>query len=323
MVIYHIFMWAGLRKFPIYKLSLQWLFFFLPWFYFKSGMFHEINKKIPIKDYVYKNFNRLIFPLILWTGIGLLIALPKMIFFDHKPLWKILILPFYRIVSSGDTFGNPPLWFLLSLFIVKICGYYLLKLKQYLTAIILTIVLISGIFLNKSSLLLPFGIHNITLGLIFYCAGYFYKEKAATRKINISIFIFLVAIFFLLNSFYSSYIDIHLNHLIYGSYIGYIFLSIFAIILSIHFLEDQNIKLLAWVGKKSIYILVLHWPILTIIITLFREYNFPIEGYKFSYILFLVSFPALLFLSSILPEKIIAHSRLSHITSRKHPRAKY
>jgi fucose 4-O-acetylase-like acetyltransferase len=306
MVVYHIFMWAGLTEFKIYQLPLQWLFFFMPWFYFKSGMFQKNDKEITLKNYVNVNFNKLILPLVVWSVIGLLVSMPEMILFDNKPWWKIVIVPFFNIIRTGDTFGNPPLWFLLSLFLVKICGYFLINLNQKIQAIVLLIALIIGVILSEFSILLPFGMHNVILGLIFYFAGFYYK-KNATKKINLLMFCFVLLFFVTLNSFYYSYIDVHLNELKYGSYIGYIFLSILAIILSIKLLENINIdiKALDWVGKKSMYVLVLHWPILTIIRTICRTFNYSTEGYKFAYVLLSLSFPALLLFLSLFPDKKI------------------
>ena len=313
MVVYHIFMWAGLTGHPIYKIPLQWLFFFMPWFYFKSGMHQKLNTELSIINYIINNTNSLIVPLIIWTTIGILVSIPEMLFFKDYPLWKILIEPFYKIMLSGDTYGNPPLWFLCSLFIVKIIGYYLIKQSKYTISIFLLLCIGAGIILSKLFILLPLGIHNVVIGIIFYYSGYIYKNELSKIKTNHVVLSLATSIFIIINLLSPSYIDIHLNILKYGSYFGYFILSIFAIILSIRLLENKKCEPLAWIGRKSMYILVMHWPILTIIKNIYETCNLTTKGLEYSYVLLAVTFPLLIFLSARIPPTILNYDKIHHI----------
>lgn len=70
MITRHAFQWSGCRDDCFYRESGNWLYMFLPWFFYKSGMFHkEGNTKIMIKHDAYK----LLKPYIVYTIIGSII----------------------------------------------------------------------------------------------------------------------------------------------------------------------------------------------------------------------------------------------------------
>lgn len=289
MMVYHVFQWAGITDSMLYKTALQWLFFFIPWFYFKSGMFFKPVQNDSIVGYIKKRINSIGIPLLVWFAIGYLIQCPELLIVNNKPLWKIATSPLYHFLRSGDTPGNNPLWFLVSFFFVQILSFYIVRIKYYF--IIILFLLPAGLFLGMYSVILPLSASTIPLGLFFYFAGFFYSKYCI--KYDLKYFIMAVTpLFIISNILFSSYVDIHLNMLMYGNYLSFILMSFLAIIISIYFSKFFYFNFLAWVGKKSMYLLVLHWPIFYVTKISFyfiKGYSF---GYDFALALIIIAFPA-------------------------------
>lgn len=105
--------------YPLEKL----FFFFMPWFYFKAGMYHKEEKEHVI---VSKAFKRLMIPFFVFTLIGQLISFVTK---HNDNVSNILILlksTCRQLFWDGAAYGDAPLWFLLSLFLVKILFNYLI-----------------------------------------------------------------------------------------------------------------------------------------------------------------------------------------------------
>ena len=65
MICYHILQWGGIDVINVFVM--RPLFFFMAWFFFKSGMFH---KGCSTNEMLKKGFHKLILPFIVFTIIG-------------------------------------------------------------------------------------------------------------------------------------------------------------------------------------------------------------------------------------------------------------
>ena len=315
MVVYHIFMWSNLKGSRLYQLLLQWLFFFMPWFYFKSGMYFKKNIDESIVSYFKNGFSKLFVPLFFWTLLGYIITIPVQVAWRHKPLLEIITSPLYNFIKSGDTIGNPPLWFLLSLFMVQLIAYYLAKIKDAASLLLLLLLFTGGYFLERSSVILPVGASTIPLGLTFYFLGYFFSKYSLSIKSE-KLATFLLVVFVICNLYQWSYVDIHMNSIKYGSYISYLPMSIMAIMLCIYFSKFIKSDILSWAGKNSMYFFVLHWPILAAIEIMCSIFGISTTGYVFAFILAGTSFPLLFIITYFLPKNYIFLYNISKITKR-------
>lgn len=91
------------------------LYFFMPWFFFKGGMYfkHKDNKTALMSSY-----KRLIIPFIVYSVVGCVIY-NGIAFFCDTPLYSVKSWAIGLLVQ-GSIDENKPLWFLLSLFFVKL-----------------------------------------------------------------------------------------------------------------------------------------------------------------------------------------------------------
>lgn len=114
MIIEHVFQWSGTEDDMFYVNSHYVFFMFMPWFFYKSGMFH---KKGDFLVTVKHDAGKLLVPYVAYTIIGE-VFLSLYMFQQYGFSWRQN--PIKEILLKGSCNGNLPLWFLLSLFIVKI-----------------------------------------------------------------------------------------------------------------------------------------------------------------------------------------------------------
>lgn len=111
MIIGHIAGWVEM-DYPVNNI----LFFFMPWFFFKGGMFHRHKEwKVELN----KSFKRLIIPFIVFSIIGQAIWTIRLLCLHETDIVKYIGFP-GTFILYGAFHGNAPLWFLFSLFIVRI-----------------------------------------------------------------------------------------------------------------------------------------------------------------------------------------------------------
>jgi len=301
MIVYHSFQWANYYDSNVFNLLLKCFYFFIPWFYFKSGF--VFNKTHTLKIVVEKGISQLLIPMILWTLIGYALTIHELIN-DGIPIWKIIIRPAFILLRYGDTLGNAPLWFLLSLFLVRISMKLLANLKLGLIIAFAISFALLGYLFNCKNFNVPLGLINYPIGMFFFLTGFVcnqLKMKQNMSKMNIV----LIACTGLISMFFFSYVDFHLNITWHGNYWVYIIGSLLAINSLLVLFKNIRIKSLAWIGNKSLYFFVIHWPVFYIIQYIFKSIDLPLKSYFFCLTL---SFGAI-FLSSLIakliPEKYI------------------
>ena len=94
------------------------LFLFMPWFYFKGGMF--LSKKRPVKEWIQRDTKRLLIPFIAFTIIGSIILLPFDILLSDKSAPRLILSYIASVFRAGSAPGNYALWFLLNLFLARL-----------------------------------------------------------------------------------------------------------------------------------------------------------------------------------------------------------
>lgn len=250
MVFTHVCQHLGYEHSAIYMTLEHIFYFFMPWFFFKAGIFFKIeDNKIILK----KSFNRLICPFILYSLIGHICYCG--ICYLQGNFHLSLLVP-YSLLLQESIPGNLPLWFLLTLFICRIIFNFLVKKGLCI------------FWIAFASLLLAFGMHLIDFKQPFYIAntmtGIFFISVGyiCTRQVKISPPILLSClIIYMLSMIYPSFVGMRSNHLYYGSYMLWIVYSLCGIIfmnfLGCKFLN--NTKVLSFLGTYSMEIYCLHW----------------------------------------------------------------
>ena len=160
------------------RVALPFLTFSMPWFYYKSGQFFNVDRGAAgIK----KDVGKFVIPFLKWGMIGYIFYL-VMHFISGTLTWKLATL---NVLETFYIYGyipiNTPTWFILSLFLVRLCAYYLLKWKVSPIGSMIGGVVIGYAFHCLSCPWLPFLIANVAMGVTFFMMGYCFN-KFETNK---------------------------------------------------------------------------------------------------------------------------------------------
>ncbi len=255
MILYHISQWAEVN----YVLE-QVLFFFMPWFFFKAGMFHKVkDEKVLVRD----SARRLLVPFIVFSAIGeVVIWLRLAVAHDHV-VRHYLSFP-KELLMAGSIQGNLVLWFLLSLFICRILFNYL-SLIRIKPLIITGAFAVSAIGLNymSTAVFVPYYFGNVCYGMVFYSAGYIMRSV----KIPLTWLICLGAVILACGYFCPALINARINDAAEGEYlltIPYNLAGILFINNIVRFIPARFLKYTALhhIGEDSMSYYVSHWIII-------------------------------------------------------------
>jgi len=281
-IVFHSFQWGNVTDSIVFKVLIRFLYFVMPWFYFKSG--YVYNTKQSLKVEIIKGVNQLLMPMFKWAIIGYIIRIPEYLV-KGETIDVILLKPVLSLVQSGDLYGNIPLWFILSLFMVRITIKFMVNLSlifQITFSVVFAVIGWNFQRLNLTSL--PLGFISFPIGMFFTLSGFIcnqLKLKRVRNKFSLPLLILTL----LMSLSYSSYIDVHMNKLWYGNYWTFIINSFLAINLSLMLFANVRSKLLEWFGRKSIIYLVAHWPVFYIVNLTLQILDFPQKGFTATLIL--------------------------------------
>lgn len=172
------------------------LLFFMAWFFFKGGMYY---KSEPLSACIWKSIDRLLLPYFFFSLISVVVALfVRGLVSGFPALSEVLNnIPKY-IKLEGAVECNAPLWFLLTLFLVRIFFSFSQNLK--IPAILVALVsLLSSLGLYLANLPIGLYFENIALGLFFFSLGYIFRDlqyKSSIYYISLAFYcVFLVYCF--------------------------------------------------------------------------------------------------------------------------------
>ena len=260
-LIIHMTDWAHLETSVIYNYGVKTLPFFMPFFFYKSGMFYKNNNS---REQKIKIFKRLLLPYIVFSVAGLGVMLIKGFYHEAYATYasRQLLSYFYSICVNGEHQSNTPIWFLLTLYIVKSSYFYINKLFgkkgaiAFISFVTLTFVYVANFYNNI--LTLPLWLYNSLLGLFFFDLGVCFKSYKPSKFQLISfLVIYLFGLFFAF-----SFVDFKNNIVLDGNYFLWFIMSFLGILIVVNCKFGSIIEkshLLRYIGYYSIRILVFHW----------------------------------------------------------------
>lgn len=292
MILHHIFIRAHLNNTIEYYYFSNLTTFFMPWFFYKSGMFFKPLNNNRTKDKIKKHLNKLLIPWLSFSIIGVAVQFIVFILFEESSFKSF----FYSIVASfiykQAPYANIVLWYLITLFIVKslylIYGRYLIKNKYII------LVLILNIICSMHLIPLPQIINNSLLGLFFYAIGY--RLKFIENR-GIIITILLISIFILV--FVPSNISFVTCRINNGYLLIWMIYSVCMILIVNYLFSLWENKILETIGKNSLSYYVVHFPIL-FFISKWNEYCNFFSNMEILLIMIFVSIILLPILSKML-----------------------
>lgn len=229
--------------------------FYMPWFFYKSGMFHKnemLNKKT-----IKKMFRKLLIPYIVFAFGGLFVQYLTYLISGHG-IEGIFYSTIAQYIINGFSWNNIPLWFLLTLFFVRLLGLFVCRKKVWF----ISIVGMMGLaywhtisFYERYSC-----IGSISLGMVFYILGWKCKVLQCDKLCFTISSILYIIIFY----FFPSYWDFFTNTVVYGNWFVAIFASFCGILMFNNlFLKITVIQFyfLTYFGREAMAFIVCHVPV--------------------------------------------------------------
>lgn len=262
------------------------LFFFMPWFYYKAG---ALSKDYALREIANRGGQKFIKPFVVYGLIGQLILVICMLLEHETSLKLYLYSPIRSLILGGTIPGNPPLWFIPSLFVTQCLFAFMRdrKLNIYTCAVI---GLFGGILLAIINYdFVPVYIGSGILGIFYFAMGKILHKYESNWKMLIGCLI-ICATLFIVNS--SPNADIRhvaqYNGSVCNLLHGITMALCCCIIINALFNNIQPLlkfPLLQFVGKHAMDFYVTHWIILLIISRLLMGDIFHVWDEKLQFII--------------------------------------
>lgn len=244
---------------------LEWpgyiLFCYMPWFFFKSGMYYK--GAVPIQT-IRKGVRRLLIPYLVFTLLGCgVIALFSLLKgdFNFTIMIKNTIL---HILQQESADGNNALWFLMVLFIVNV----VLSLSN--ARKINYVIWLSSIVMASLTPLFdcnPWRWMNVLPAMVFVFSG-FILNKNHWMQHRVTFWLAIVC-FLTIRIFSPSYVEFYPNVLYRGNYTLWILSALSMIVIlyrGVEYFKDSiYLKPFAIIGRNTMTLYVCHWPLLLVV----------------------------------------------------------
>ena len=262
MVMLHVICQTHLRQTPWWRETMAWTFFFMSFFFFKAGYFNKgiTGKTLP---YLRDRIRRLFVPYLSWGIIGGIIAFAWLCLFPEGSSKAFSELGKFRWLVGGLTFGNSPLWFLLSFFTTYVLMHFIERVR-YLHWIVLLFPAIGyWLFLHGNPLW--FYLSNIFCGTFFFYMGKVWRHilDRLTKHWALAISIVLCIGFVMANIYLHGEYEMKTNLWI-GSFWQVLLimplslLGISGVLLS---LPTPRVPFVNYIGEHSMVYFVMHYPL--------------------------------------------------------------
>lgn len=265
MIFVHAFQCLGVYKGDLYH-YMQYLSFYMPWFFFKGGVFYNPKKW---KEMIATGRGRLLWPFVKYSVIGYIVYVFALIVSGDENWIHYILTPIKSLLYYGSIPINYPLWFLLSLFMVRLIAKPIVEAKSSVLIIGVSLFcFLTGFVFNSYNITEPDYLLNVVTGTAFFLLGYIFRDIQYMKFMGI----LAAVIYILLEMFAFSSVEMRHNLLETGSYLVWPIICLSGIILSNNMskvlqLKNNNIFVVA--GRNSMMLFVWHYPIIVIIQTLY------------------------------------------------------
>lgn len=278
MILGHCNLFSSLPHLPCRK----FLNFYMPWFFYKSGMFFSTKG---YDELLKKDANKYLRVFIVYSFIGWFIWSVCGLIGNTISLRESISSPIHSFIKSGCiSKGNGALWFLLSLFFVRQIGNFVLKIKLHPLVASLICFSIAFVLYYLKWYNHSWWFGNVFTGLSFFFLGYWLKETEQKKWVFIvSILVYglilCAYLFGLIGKFPNLYM--HANKMFRGNYLLFYPMAVAGIIVTNNIFrilcKHIRFRILGYVGLNSMNFYVTHW-ILFILVVFVSKIVFRIES---------------------------------------------
>jgi len=248
MIVVHCFQWSSLTDTMLYDVIQRVFFFYMAWFFYKSGMFH---KQKPLKKYLFSCFCRLLIPFMVYSIIAYPIWCVRKLMIGVAD-WKTYVVgPFFDLIRVGSISANEPLWFLLTLFLAQTLFALLKQLRIPSVIIALMSFVVYCVMMHNGSWG-PLYITNTLAALGFVASGELICKVQYDRRLFYVSIVFCVIILIV----GCPLIDIHTNAVLLGPLWLWPVACLFAIIVMnnlTRLIPEKYMMGIDSVGRDSLY----------------------------------------------------------------------
>lgn len=271
-ILWHCFQWANLST--LIEPIMTWLGFTMLWYFYKGGMFF---KPRTLSETWKKCKKRLLVPYIVFSIIGVIlycILTTSSIEYNYS-LSHSLYYQIKSLILSGSFYGNLPLWFFIALIASRILFTIIYRLINYegiyikiFGVVLYAVCFILPIIIYNVSSYIPKWISYILMATAFFGLGHFLKKV----KINVIVTIIMLIIYVGFMLIKPTWVDMFTMKVICGNIYLWYLQSLIAIIaingIGKIFFNNENI--FAKLGRNTLPLFCLHWPIIIFITIVFQ-----------------------------------------------------
>ncbi len=160
------------------RVAIPFLTFSMPWFFYKSGSFFRRGSG---GNGIDRDINKLLLPYLRWTVLGLAAYLLMMAADGTFTVTECIIKPLDTLWIYGYLPLDVPLWFVLTLFMVRLIAHFISKTRIHPAAVAAVCFGIAFGLHIADNPEIPVWTANIPMGLGFFSLGYIlheHEEKA-------------------------------------------------------------------------------------------------------------------------------------------------
>lgn len=169
MVSLHIMAFCGQEDQEWWGEVMRWSFFFMSFFFFKAGFFNKGTSSGTDMDYLKDRSKRLLVPYVTSGVIGLVVYFS--FYFPLVDRYKKFVEPleWSHIWMKSGFYGNSPIWFLFSFFVVYMMVRYIDKVKHLCWLTILFPALSYWAYRTGNNV--PMSLGNVFIACYFFYLG--------------------------------------------------------------------------------------------------------------------------------------------------------
>lgn len=241
-----------------------YLSFFMPWFFYKAGMFYQ-NKHDSIRDRANRGGQKLLKPFVIFSLIGQTFYYICLILEHNVSFRSFVYQPLRCLFVTECLPGNGALWFLIVLFMINIFAPYIIDKLHPIVVVIVGIGIAFLCYLLHVSWF-PCIIPNFFAGMAFFIFGYWFKDKEHKW------FVFATAVLVYALCCIIGYPSVYFHHNTASdsfTYLLYFPASVAGIIILnnlCHWISPYfKYSLFRWIGQNAMNLYVTHWIVLVLL----------------------------------------------------------
>lgn len=263
MIYGHICLWSGIQQIEWFP---RLLYFFMPWFFFKSGLFF---KPRALREELVGGARRLLLPYVAFSLLGQLVFYVKWLWEGNTPWQNFILVPLRTLLHEGAVMGNSPLWFLLTLFFVRVIFDACFLKGRKMAGILTLVAIIAAYIFRVVDFHTFFYVPNVCTGVFFYGCGYFLREKVDSKYV----LVIATLLYIVYAAWFPSYYDFRSNGITVAAY-PYCISACLGGIISLDWIFKQSSflqKPFVKIGKNSMTYYAAHWIVLAVFSLLFQD----------------------------------------------------